>query len=220
MSADDFNKRQIESGELSPAMVTRLVRHWQRDNDLVVDGYAGRNTVDSLRPTTVALAKFWPLRCLADGRKPIITSGFYSDNPSRPTHRGVDMFFRWLDSDPNVPVGDGGAIRRKGKRRWWIPPNTFAVAAAAGIVQRAGDTRTGFRVWVDHGNGERTGYFHGWALAGGLTVGSVVEAGQPLITVGDNPRGHDATHLHFEVSPVGRYDPANPRKWLEGATFL
>ena len=217
MSASEFNAKQIADGKLTPAMITKLVEAWQRGQlSLAADGYAGPNTLATLE-RGLELEKFWPLACLDDGRKPQITSGFYTENQSRSSHKGVDMFFKWLDTDPDVIVGDGGAIRKNGKRRWGYPAGSVAIAAADGVVQIAGKTATGWRCWVDHGNGERTGYFHGAALL--VKAGDVVEAGTPLICVGDNPRGFDAQHLHFEVSPVGRYAPMNPRKWLEGAKF-
>jgi len=219
MSADDFNMKQIESGDLTPAMVTKLVEAWQRGQlGLTVDGYAGDNTISSLLPRTATIEKFWPLPMLEDGRRPIITSGFYTENPSRSSHKGVDMFYKWLDSDPDVPVGNGGAIEKpKGNRKWWYPDGAVAIAAASGVVQKAGNTKTGFRVWVDHGNGQRSGYFHGASAL--VCEGDVIVAGTPVIVVGDNPSGNDAKHLHFEVSPVDKYAPINPRTWLAGAQF-
>ena len=214
MSAESFNAKMMASGEFSPAHIVRLVEYWQRQHDLVVDGYAGRNTLASVIPST-ALEKFYPLKCLDDGREPQITSGFHTENGSRPGHDGVDFFYRWLDSDPGVFAGLGGAIMVNGKRRWWYPEGAVACAAAAGAVQKANMTKTGFRVWIDHGNGERTGYFHG--EEGLVKVGDFVDAGEPVIVVGDNPNGGYKKHLHFEVSPVDRYAPMNPRQWLSGA---
>jgi len=215
VSAASYNRKQYESGALTDEMIARLVEAWQRGQlGLAVDGYAGPNTIASLNART-ELEKFYPLPKLADGREPVITSTFYTENPSRPKHNGVDFFYRWLDSDPDVPVGDGGAIRKNGKRRWWYPPGAKAIAAASGVVQEAGPSPTGFRVWLDHGNGERTGYFHGTEVL--VRKGDVVAAGTPLISVGDNPLDNDAKHLHFELSPVDRYAPKNPRKWLDGA---
>lgn len=214
MSAESFNARQVASGKLTNSHITKLVEFWQRGHDLDDDGYAGSMTIDSLDKSG-EIEKFWPLRRLSDGRFPVITSKFHTENEGRSTHMGVDMFYPWLDSDPDVPLGDGGAIKKHGKRKWWYPPGSVAVAAADGVVQLAGDTNTGFRVWVDHGNGERSGYFHGSEVL--VEVGEPVSALEPLIVVGDNPKGHDAKHLHFEVSPVDRYAPMNPRAWLRGA---
>ena len=217
MSAADYNRKQIAEGNLTDLMIVKLVEAWQRGHiGLAVDGYAGENTLSSLS-RGLGIEKFWPLAVLSDGRKPQITSGFYTENPSRSTHKGVDLFYKWLDTDPDVPLGDGGAIKKNGKRKWWYPPGAVAIAAASGVVTAASDTKTGHRVWVDHGNGERSGYFHGSDLL--VDVGDEIAAGTPVILVGDNPKGHDAKHLHFEVSPVDRYAPMNPRKWLEGAGY-
>jgi murein DD-endopeptidase MepM/ murein hydrolase activator NlpD len=213
MSVDKFNAEHLPWD-----LVTDLVEFWQRHHQLVVDGYAGQNTLASIRAQRSPLEKFWPLPALPDGRAPEITSGFYTENPSRSTHKGVDMFYRWLDSDPDVPVGDGGAIKRNGKRRWWYPEGAVAIAAADGVVQQVGRIKTGHRVWINHGNGERTGYFHG--LDAKVEVGQRICAGMPVITIGDNPQGYDAKHLHFEVSPVHSYAPMNPRLWLRGAGII
>lgn len=221
MSADKHNERQLLNGELLPEHVTELVEHWQRHHKLTVDGYAGPNTIDSLERAIhgdVVVQRFWPLRDLADGRHPIITSGFKTENPSRPKHDGADMFYRWLDTDPEVAVGNGGAIKRNGKRRWWYPDDALIVAAADGEVQVAGKIGTGFRLWVEHADGLRTGYFHAKELL--VDVGDAVEAGEPIAIPGDNPKGHDAKHLHFEVSPVDHYAPMNPRLWLQRASYL
>lgn len=219
MTAESYNRKQYRDGDLTDRHLVTLVEFWQRHHhDLAVDGYAGPNTLVTLRGSVFAIKKFWPLLCLAGGRTPVITSGFYTENPSRPTHKGVDLFYPWLDSDPDVSTGDGGAIKRNGRRRWWYPPGAVAIAAADGIVQLAGEIGTGWRCWLDHYNGERTGYFHGAKLL--VEAGDKIKAGTPVIEVGHNPKGHDAKHLHFEVSPADRYAPMNPRTWLRGAQFI
>lgn len=218
MNASEYNARQYAEGELTDEMITELVEYWQRGHDLAVDGYCGPNTINTLQKKVGELTKYYPIRLLGDGRAPVITSGFYTENPSRSTHKGVDFFFKWLDSDPSMPLGDGGAIKKRGKRKWWIPEGTYAVAAAAGVIQVAEDSKTGHKVWVDHGNGERTGYFHLQNCT--VNAGEKVAAGDALGLIGDNPNGYDATHLHFEVSPADRYAPINPRLWLKGAIYL
>lgn len=219
MNASEYNAGQYADGELTDEMITELVEYWQRGHQgLTVDGFAGPNTLSTLEKKCGALLKHYPLRLLEGGRGPVITSGFYTENPSRSTHKGVDFFYRWTDSDQHMPTGDGGAIEKRGKRKWWIPPGTYAVAAASGVVQVAANSKTGYRVWIDHGNGERTGYFHLQDCV--VNAGDKVAAGDGLGQVGDNPNGHDATHLHFEVSPTDRYAPMNPRLWLKGAIYL
>lgn len=220
MKADEYNHRQYAEGKLTDEHITELVEFWQFKHGLEIDGKAGPKTRAHISEVggDVSIEKFYPLKCLADGRKPIITSKFKTENGDRSTHDGVDFFFKWLDSDPEVFSGHGGAIKKNGKRRWWYPDGAVAVAAASGVVQKANMTGTGFRVWIDHGNGERTGYFHG--ESGLVKVGDVISAGTPVIVIGDNPNGGYKKHLHFEVSPVDRYAPKNPRLWLEGASYL
>lgn len=218
MNAAEYNANQYSADELTDNMLVELVEFWQRKHSLAVDGYAGPNTLASIQNEVGDLEKFYPLRLLSDGRQAVLTSGFHTENPSRPTHKGADFFLPWEDGDPEVPIGDGGAVAKNGVRRWWIPEGTHAVSAASGIIQKAGPTKTGYRVWVDHKNGERTGYFH---LENCLVeVGQSVQAGFALGLVSDNPTGHDGKHLHFEVSPSDRYAPKNPRLWLKGATYL
>lgn len=216
MDADEFNRREVEAGNLTWPMIAELVRFWQAGHDLAADGRAGSMTQRSLMH--VPLRKVLPLAALADGRQPVITSSFRSSNPSRPTHNGCDFFYRWLDSDPEMELGDGGAIKVGGKRRWWIPPGTVARAAAAGLVSQAGPTGTGHRCWVEHADGMRSGYFHLTDLL--VRPGQVVAAGAPLGHIGDNPKDHDATHLHFEVSPIQTYAPVDPEPWLAGALAI
>lgn len=217
MSRSKYNRKQIGDEHL-----LALIEHWQRTHPpLSVDGWAGPNTLRSIELSIdlgMAIEWFWPLRDLEDGRHPVQTSGFKTDNPSRPNHNGVDLFYPWRDDDPHVKAGDGGAIIVNGKRRWWYPDGAVAVAMADGIVQRAKRIPTGWHVWVHHRNGERTGYFHGAELLVGER--QVVSAGEPLIVVGDNPLDRDAKHLHLEWSPVDRYAPMNPRRLLERARYL
>lgn len=166
------------------------------------------------------IGKVYPLPVLADLRKPIITSAFHAKNPSRPKHNGCDFFYRWKESDGPVKLGDGGATRdqaRPGKPKWFIPKGLRAIAAAPGIVQLASDSPTGWRVWVKHADGMRTGYFHLRGIA--VRIGQEVAIGTQLGEVGDNPKDIDAQHLHFEVSPVHRYAPIDPEEWLVGATY-
>lgn len=157
--------------------------------------------------------KVWPLPQLRDGRKPVITSAFKTRNPSRPRHNGVDLFYRRTEDD-DPAIGDGAGLEK-----WVVPPGTVALATEPGVVQRAGNTNTGYRVWVDHGRerGLRTGYYH---LANVFVdEGDIVQAGTPLGLVGDNPSDHDARHLHFEVSPRDAYEPLDPESYLEGEPF-
>jgi murein DD-endopeptidase MepM/ murein hydrolase activator NlpD len=159
-------------------------------------------------------AAVYPLPLLPDGRKPRITSHHKARNPSRPTHDGADFFFATMPGDPAWKVGDGGGTTNK---KWIVPPGTPAIAVAAGVVQLAGDTPTGWRVWIDHG-ALRTGYFHLTELF--VDKGQRVTTGQQLGLVGDNPRDHDARHLHFELSASDRYAPIDPAPYLARAVYM
>lgn len=138
----------------------------------------------------------WPLTPLADGRRPVITSGHCKRNPERRNHYGVDLFYRWIAADGMVRIGDGGATGSKGVPKWFIPANTQAVAVAPGKVVIAGPSATGFRVWLEIGPQRYVGYFHLSDCK--VAVGDLLFAGDEIGTVHDNPKDHDAEHLHFE----------------------
>lgn len=208
-TADDYNEEQLDSGSLTARHVTAMTRHWQAAAGLVADGKAGPATIASIE-AAIRPAKFLanPLPKLADGRVAVITSEFRP--PDRPNHDGIDLFYAWRTGDEPDFVGDKGCAGKtpEGKPKWVIPYGTLALAAASGRVQIAGNSATGYRVWIDHGNGLRTGCFH--LLDVRVTVGQFVAAGTPLGLVGDNPADHDGRHLHFELSPVDRYAPMDP----------
>jgi len=209
MNADDYNVKQVSLGKLTAAHITRLVRAWQEASGLVADGMAGPVTIASL-DARVKLRM--PLPALPDGRLPEITSEFRPAD--RPTHNGIDLFYRWKPGDKPNFVGDHGAAGRNsdGTPRWGVPPGVFAIASGPGVVQLADNSATGYRCWIDHGDGWRTGYFHLLDLR--VKVGQRVDAGTELGLVGDNPSDDDARHLHFELSPVDRYDPIDPAPHL------
>jgi murein DD-endopeptidase MepM/ murein hydrolase activator NlpD len=222
MKADDFNKAELVAGRLTTAHITLLVQHFQKSIGFVgaaLDGKAGpvtRGELDKLLPDSGGQTDRFvlksPLPVLADGREAVITSAFKPAD--RPDHKGIDLFYRWRQGDLPDTVGDRGAAGRNpdGTPKWVVPNNTLAVAAASGVVQIAGNSPTGFRCWIDHGNGLRTGYFHLLNLQ--ISVGQQILVGTPLGLVGDNPIDHDGRHLHFEVSPVDRYAPVDPAPFL------
>jgi murein DD-endopeptidase MepM/ murein hydrolase activator NlpD len=225
--ADDYNHAEIISGRLTMAEITALVKFFQMSRPssegLVADGMAGARTQAAINellmpataPATDAILKFLaaPMPTLGDGRKPVITSSF--KHPKRLKHVGLDFFYLFKDGDKPDFVGDGGgAGDGKGSSpKWVVPFGVSALAAAAGKVQVAGKSATGFRLWIDHGNGLRSGYFHLSTLV--VAIGQVVTVGQPLGLVGDNPADHDGRHLHFELSPVDRYAPMDPVPYLK-----
>ena len=216
MTAADYNAAQLAAGKLTATHVTELVRQWQATHHpLEVDGMAGPSTITSI-DAALAPARFLtcPLPVLLDGRKAEVTSSFRP--PDRLNHDGLDWFYVWRPGDQPDFIGDKGAAGKTsaGMPRWVVPYGVLAIAAAAGKVTLAGNSQTGYRVWIDHGNGLRTGYFH--LLDVRVTVGQLVDVGTPLGLVGDNPGDNDGRHLHFEVSPVDRYDPRDPTPYLIG----
>lgn len=218
MNADDFNAQQLSLGRLTYAHVTELVKAWQASRGLEVDGRAGPATIATLgaapapSPAHLPPKLSLPLPVLPDGRAPVITSEFRP--PDRPKHDGVDLFYRWRAGDKPDFAGDHGAAGKNpdGTPKWVVPYECLAIAAAAGKVHSAADSGTGHYCWIDHGNGWRTGYFHLIDLR--VAVGERVEVGHPIGLVGDNPADNDARHLHFELSPVDRYDPVDPAPHL------
>jgi hypothetical protein len=201
---------RVQEAALIPEWLADVARRMFPKKDappptVTVDGY------------TMPVERCYPMRALADGRVPRITSRHAIHNPSRPRHRGVDLFYPYVASDPPMRIGDGGRTAK-----WWVPDRTWAVAVADGVVEKAGSSATGFRVWLRHPGGMASGYFHLSELA--TTEGATVRMGDPLGVIGDNPSDHDARHLHFEVFlgdlrtyPKGTVDP---EAWLKGARVL
>lgn len=220
MKPDDYNHLELTSGRLTTAEITVLVMQFQAAHGLKVDGKAGPVTqaaIEKLLPPAAVTPANWnlgnPLPALPDGRRATITSEYRT--ASRPDHDGVDLFYRWKQGDQPARRGNGLAAGKNpdGTPKWVVPFGVCALAAAAGTVQIAGNTKTGYRLWIDHGNGYRTGYFH--LLDVRVAVGQFVELGCELGQVGDNPNDKgDARHLHFELSPVDRYAPIDPAPYL------
>lgn len=212
MTAVEYNAAQITTGALTPGHITELVRFWQAQHHLEADGMAGPLTIASIAPARPARFLACPLPVLADGRRAVITSSFRPAD--RPNHDGCDWFYPWRAGDQPATVGDHGAEGRNadGTPRWVVPTGVLAQAAAPGTVQLADNSPTGHRVWIDHGNGLRSGYFH--LLDVRVKPGEHVEVGHPLGLVGDNPDDNDGRHLHWEVSPVDRYSPMDPELFL------
>lgn len=166
----------------------------------------------------VPIKRCYPLRALPDGRKPQITSGHFKRNPDRKNHNGCDLFYVWRAGDAAMRIGDGGRTAK-----WFIPDNTWAIAPADGIVQIAGNSKTGHRVWVQHAGGLLTGGFHMTKII--VEPGEAVRMGDDLGIVGDNPIDNDARHLHWECYvgelvkyPRGTIDPQ--ANFLVGAAVL
>lgn len=90
------------------------------------------------------------------------------------------------------------------------PPGTPVLAAAGGVVSKAGYVpEYGNVVEIDHDNGLTTRYAH--LLRSQVKAGDVVMKGQPIALVGSTGRS-TGPHLHFEVREKGI--PLNPNKFL------
>lgn len=163
------------------------------------------------KPIPLSGVRIWPLPEMRGGRKPVISSGHKSVNPSRPSHDGVDIMYPRLLGDVQR-IGDGA-----GARRFIMPLDAPVVATESGVVQIAGEIATGWRLWIAHG-AYRTGYFHLREIS--VAKGQPVHLGMKLGTVGHNPAKPDPLHLHFELSPVQAYAPMDPAPYLRGARVL
>jgi murein DD-endopeptidase MepM/ murein hydrolase activator NlpD len=222
VTPDEYNRAELVAGRLTISHITALVLEFQRARQLSADGMAGPKTRAAIErlamgrpgtaPTPDDMVLAYPLPVLPDGRIAVITSSFRPAD--RPNHDGVDLFYRWRAGDKPDFVGDKGCAGKNpdGTPKWVIPYGVTARAAAAGTVQIAGNSPTGYRLWIDHDNGLRTGYFHLLDLR--VAVGQVIPAGTELGLIGDNPKDHDGRHLHFELSPVDRYAPIDPAPYL------
>lgn len=216
--ADDYNHAELIAGRLTMAHITELVSAYQFERGLKPDGMFGPKTralVDKAvgpAPDTIPHLDL-PLPVLPGNRRAQITSAYRTQD--RPNHNGVDLFYRWVAGDKPDFVGDKGCATRlpNGDPKWAVPYGVHAIAAGDGRIQIAGNSSTGYRCWVDHGNGWRTGYFHLLDLK--VSVGQQVVSGQPLGLVGDNPTDTDGRHLHFELSPVDRYAPIDPAPYMK-----
>lgn len=220
MTPAEYNARQLTTGVLTAEHVSELVRFWQAGHKpLEVDGMAGNKTIETVdsaitarHPPEVGPFLACPLPALPDGRRASITSGFRP--PDRANHDGCDWFYVWRRGDVPDFAGDHGCEGHNadGTPKWVVPIGVCALAAAAGVVSSASNSSTGWYAWIDHGNGLRSGYFH--LLDVRVRAGQHVEPGAELGLVGDNPSDTDGRHLHFEVSPVGLYQPVDPERYL------
>lgn len=236
MDAQEYIKQELDAGRLTLAHVQAVIQYFQSawSTELAIDGRPGPKTREAIEkwapsfftpptpppapdPRTVAPFLSCPLpllpgRMTPQARKAVITSSFR--HKDRPNHNGVDMFYRWETGDEPKFVGDGGCAGKdlNGNPKWVVPYGVFAQAAADGTVQIAGISPTGYRVWIDHGNGLRSGYFHLTTCV--YRAGDEIKKGAALGMVGHNPQDTDARHLHFEVSPVEKYEPLDPERYL------
>ncbi len=204
----------VDSGVVTPQTFAALMRKAAR-----VAPAPGETVL--VHGLELPATRCWPLRALPDGRRPIVTSKHRSVNGSRPNHLGADLLYRYLPGDPPMRVGDSG--RTPG---FWIPPETWSVSPADGVVERCGSSPSGLFCWVRHAGGLATGGFHHDLLA--VVTGQLVKMGDRIGRVNDNPKDLDPDHLHGELYrgglvgsnntyPAGTLDP---EIWWGGARLL
>ena len=148
-------------------------------------------------------------------------------------HEGVDLY--GVDNCTAIGIGTDVHAAKAGRvirvDRNYVDLNQASLAAimANPTSVESFDAFRGRQVWVDHGGGIVTRYCHLSAVADGLQVGSMVNAGDVIAFVGEsgtpesvgNP-GHEY-HLHFELrmgdSYLGAGQPAAQVRALYLALF-
>ena len=240
MTAAEYIEQELRAGRLRYKHIQALTLYFQAGFAMMDarDGLPGPDTRKKLEemlpdvfapsgPQALVSLGRWlklplpllPGKATPQARIPKVTSGFRPAD--RHDHNGLDFFYRWEVGDEPKFVGDGGCEGRlaDGSPKWVVPYGISALSAAAGVVTVAGPSATGYRCWIDHGNGWRTGYFHLESLY--VKSGQRVEGGTNLGLVGHNPSLKDGKpvadgrHLHFELSPVDKYAPVDPEPSLE-----
>ena len=115
-------------------------------------------------------------------------------------HEGID--FPAPAGTPVLAAKDGHIVRIDHDFHDWsaIERNAaLADALALGHTpERTLDKIRGRQVWIDHGGGIVTRYAH-LAAVGRMQVGSFVEAGTAIGTVGSSGFPEGGPHLHFEI---------------------
>jgi murein DD-endopeptidase MepM/ murein hydrolase activator NlpD len=152
------------------------------------------------------------------GRAPVISDGFGSPRPPG-THKGVDLMFARISSDP-FPIGSPN-----GSKGFVMPDAWMAVAASDGALWSARYTPRGFAVVIDHGT-VATFYTHLDTLfvpeaqppTAAPRARIPIKAGQPLGVIGGDPLDpRRLKHLHFGLwagGPDAAIDPASlMRSW-------
>lgn len=150
----------------------------------------------------------WPVPTW-QGRRPVISDGFYSPRAGYPLHGGADIMFVRLPSDAfkaGTPNATKGFV---------MPDGMNALAASDGVVNSANKTPQGFAIVIDHGTRGvpelvSTFYTHLERLL--VQAGDRVSVGQPIGVIGYSPLDAEKIkHLHFELrlgGATGRIDPA------------
>ena len=166
--------------------------------------------------TSPASAWVFPVPSLGD-RLAEVSDGFDSPRTfpdgTKGKHLGVDLMFRRRGARDLIAVYVPGTPN--GTRGYFMPDNTPALAASAGVVRFAQWTPQGFSVIVQHPSGWATYYTHLASLA--VAKGEAVAGGQALGTIGASPTdGEHLKHLHFELWRDGtRGGAVDPQPYVE-----
>lgn len=141
-----------------------------------------------------------------DGRMPVVSQHF-----SGPKHKGVDIDYRAVASDP---PWSGTNDERRTKLFHFPPAGVVVVRAAApGIVSISHDRPNGGSVRIRHPGGFSTLYLHLHKRL--VDVGQELAGGEPLGTAGVPGPGQFG-HLHFEVRGPGE-NARDPLPMLDGS---
>jgi murein DD-endopeptidase MepM/ murein hydrolase activator NlpD len=125
------------------------------------------------------------------------------------THEGVDLY----NVDNCTLIGKGtpvlaakdGIVIRADLDYTDLTMERYQEISADITSAEALDEFRGRQVWIDHGNGIVTRYCHLSGIAGGITQGATVSAGDVIAFVGESGTPESITnpgneyHLHFEV---------------------
>jgi murein DD-endopeptidase MepM/ murein hydrolase activator NlpD len=116
------------------------------------------------------------------------------------SHEGID--FPVAAGTPVLAAKDGHILRIDHDFSDWSALERNAALADALALghtpERTLDRIRGRQVWIDHGRGIVTRYAH-LASVGRMQVGSYVEAGTAIGTVGSSGLPEGGPHLHFEI---------------------
>ncbi len=124
-------------------------------------------------------------------------------------HEGVDLYnvdnCTLIGVDTPVVAVMAGVVVRADVDYVELTAERYAEIAADPTAPESLDTFRGRQVWIDHGNGILTRYAHLNSVAGGLTPGTTVNAGDLVAFVGESGTPESISnpgnqyHLHFEV---------------------
>lgn len=227
MTPEEYNSREMKEGRLTTRHIVQLVKFWQKENKLQVDGKAGTATQTSLdfalSGSVIVKESFagWvkPMPEKWKKRPLRMTSGFSKEgsgpNKSRYTHLGNDFMYKrriW-----------GKVKHPEYTRGFWCPDGVPFFSIGPGEVSFAQWRNDRWIVVVDHGRIDgvhlKSWYSHAKELH--IEEKQKVEAGTPLGIVGHT--GSNVNHLHLGLRNMDLGDTwlaQNIDPWPFVKTFL